>query len=99
MKNVKIKVENEDQNLKVQERLCGLNKEASGFAWVVNVLNGDANYYYQVDDGSRAVCSRWKHHKYLVIDNDLDLIICVNEYIWKKRKEKEVSFEEFMENK
>jgi len=25
MKNVKIKVENEDQNLKVQERLCGLN--------------------------------------------------------------------------
>ena len=96
MKNVKIKVETDEQNLKVQKRLCELNE---GFAWSVYLNDGYGYYNRQDYDGNRAVWSRWKHYKYLVIDVDLDLMICINEYIWKQRKEKEVSFEEFMENR
>ena len=99
MKNVKIKVETEEQNLKVQERLHELNKEDSGFAWVVYLGSGYDFYNIQDEDDYRAVRSRWKHYRFLIIDNDLDLVICMTEDIWKKRKEKEVSFEEFMENR
>jgi hypothetical protein len=99
MKNVKIKVETDEQNLKVQERVIDLNKEAGRTAWDV-YLNDSYDYYsYQDYDTYHAVCSRWKHHKYLVINRDLDLIICITEDIWKKREEKEVSYEEFMERK
>ena len=97
MKNVKIKVETEEQNLKVQERLCELNKENGRTAWYVLLYNGIDNCIDLDSDYYRAVCSRWKHYRFLVLDVDLDLIICINEYVWKRRKEKEVSFEEFME--
>ena len=100
MKNVKIKVETDEQNLKVQERVKNLNKEAGRTAWYVILYDGFEYYYGQVtDDNFRAVCSRWKKYKYLLIDVDSDLIICTSGDIWKKRKEKEVSFEEFMENR
>jgi len=99
MKNVKIKVETDEQNLKIQERVHDLNKEDSGFAWGVFLNSGNDYYdYYDYQDYDRAVCFSWKKYKYLVIDNDLDLIICTNEDIWKQREEKEVSFEEFMVN-
>ena len=94
MKNVKIKVETDEQNLKVQERLCELNDR---FAWYVYLGSGIDDYIHQViDDFNRAVCSRGKHYRFLVIDNDLDLVICMSEDIWKQREEKEVSFEAFM---
>ena len=96
MKNVKIKVETEEQNLKVQKRVHELN---DGFAWRVYLDNGYDYSDSQDFDYTRAVWSRWKKYKYLVIDVDVDLIICINGYIWKQRKEKEVSFEEFMERK
>ena len=96
MKNVKIKVETEEQNLKVHERLCELNE---GFAWFVYLNDGYDYCNSQGNGNDRAVWSRWKHYKYLVIEEDLDLIICTTEDIWKKRKEKEVSFEEFMEKR
>ena len=96
MKNVKIKVETDEQNLKVQKRLCELNE---GFAWFV-YLNDSYDYRNNQGNGNdRAVCSRIKQYKYLVVDVALDLIICTSEDIWKKRKEKEVSFEDFMKNR
>jgi len=99
MKNVKIKVETDEQNLKVQERLCEFNKENRRTNWYVTLYDGYGNYYYQDYDYTRAVCSMWKHYKYLVIDNDLDLVIYIDEWDWKQRKEKEVSFDEFMDNR
>jgi len=96
MKNVKIKVETDEQNLKVQEKVKVLNKEAGRTAWVVYLNDSYGYYHYRDNVNNRAVCSRWKHYRFLVIDEELDLIICINEDIWKKRKEKEVSFEEFM---
>ena len=97
MKNVKIKVETEQQNLKVQERVHDLNE---GFGWFVYLDNGYDFYCNSQGNGNdRAVCSRIKNYKYLIVDVALDLIICTSEDIWKKRKEKEVSFEAFMENK
>ena len=99
MKNVKIKVETDEQNLKVQERLNLLNKENGNTNWYVTLYRGNDYCYYQDYDSNRAVCSSWKKYKYLIVDVDLDLIICRNEDIWKRRKEKEVSFEDFMENK
>ena len=99
MKNVKIKVETDEQNLKFQERVKNLNKEAGRTAWIVYLDSGNGYYNYQDYDYYRAVCSRIKHYRFLVINKNLDLIICTTEDIWKKRKEKEVSFEEFMENK
>ena len=99
MKNVKLKVETEQQNLKVQETVRVLNKENGRTAWYVILYDGFEYYYGQVtDDNFRAVCSSWKKYKYLVIDVDLYLMICINEDIWKKREEKEVSFADFMEN-
>ena len=99
MKNVKIKVETDEQNLKVQERLYDLNKENGNTNWHVTLYRGNDYDFYdtQDTDNYRAVCSSWKKYKYLIVDEDLDLIICTTEDIWKKRKEKEVSFEEFME--
>ena len=98
MKNVKIKVETEQQNLKVQERVHELNKEAGRTAWIVYLDYGDGYYnFYQGNDYYRAVCSRWKHYKYLLINKNLNLVIYSDECDWKKRKEKEVSFDEFME--
>ena len=99
MINVKITVETEDQNLKVQERVKNLNKEAGRTAWIVYLDSGNGYYNYQDYDHYRAVCSRIKNYRFLVINKNLDLIICTTEDIWKKRKEKEVSFEDFMENR
>ena len=99
MKNVKIKVETDEQNLKVQERLHELNKENGSTNWYVTLDRGDDYCNYQDYDLDRAVCSSWKKYKYIVIDVDSDLIICINEDDWKQREEKEVSFEDFMENK
>jgi len=99
MNNVKIKVETDEQNLKVQERVKELNKENGRSDWGVYRDNGTYNYDYRDNYNDLAVCSRCKQHKYLVIDVDLDLIICTSEDIWKKREEKEVSFEDFMENR
>ena len=99
MKNVKIKVETEEQNLKVQERLKVLNKENGRSDWYVYLNNGIDNCIDLDSDYYRAVCSRWKHYRFIVINKYLDLIICTTEDIWKRRKEKEVSFEEFMENR
>ena len=99
MINVKIKVETDEQNLKVQEKLCELNKENGRTAWRVYLSNGNDYCYYQDYDSNRAVCSRWKQYKYLVINKILDLVIYIDEWDWKQRKEKEVSFEEFMKNK
>ena len=96
MKNVKIKVETDEQNLKVQERLGELNKENGRTAWGVYLNYGYDYYNYQGYGVDRAVCSRWKHYRFLVIDKYLDFIICTTEDIWKQREEKEVSFEEFM---
>ena len=94
MKNVKIKVETEEQNLKVQERLQELNKEVGRSAWYVYLDHG----YYDSREGAynRAVSYKRKHFRFLVIDKYLDFIICTTEDIWKQREEKEVSFEEFM---
>ena len=94
MKNVKIKVETDDQNLNVQERLCELNKENGRSAWYVRLDRG----YYDSREGAynRAVSSRKKHYRFLVINKWLDLVIFIDEDDWKKRKEKEVSFDEFM---
>ena len=97
MKNVKIKVETDEQNLKVQERLYELNKEAGRTAWRVYLDRGNDYYGYQGSDNYRAVCARWKKYKYLVITKNVDLVMYIGEWVWKKRKEKEVSFEDFME--
>ena len=97
MINVKIKVETDEQNLKVQERVKVLNKKVGRSAWYVRLDRG----YYDSREGAyyRAVSSRWKHYRFLVINKWLDLVIFIDEDDWKKRKEKEVSFEEFMENR
>ena len=86
MKNVKIKVETDEQNLKVQERLKDLNKENGNTNWYVTLYCGNDSCYYQDYDSNRAVCSSWKKYKYLAVDVDLDLIICIDEWDWKKRK-------------
>ena len=44
MKNVKIKVETDDQNLKVQEKVKVLNKEAGNTDWYVVLYDG-YDYY------------------------------------------------------
>ena len=95
MKNVKIKVETDVQNLKVQKRLYELNKEVGRNKLYVRFDRG----YYDGGKGAyyQAVRSRWKHYRFLVINKWLDLVICIDEDAWKKSKEKEVSFEEFME--
>ena len=99
MRNVKIKVETEEQNVKVQETVMDLNKEIGRTALDVYLTDSYDYYGYQNYETCRLVCSRWEKYKYLVINRDLDLYICINEDIWKKREEKEVSFEEFMERK
>jgi hypothetical protein len=97
MKNVKIKVETDEQNLAVQKKLMELNHENERFAWDV-ILDSGLDYYPTQDyDDSRAVCSMWKGFRYLVIDKDLDLVLFIDKEAWDRRKEKEVSFEEFVE--
>ena len=95
MKNVKIKVETDEQNLKVQERLHELIKEVGSSALYVYIDQG----YYDSREGAynREVSYKRKYYRFLVINKYLDLIICLNEDDWTQRKEKEVSFEEFME--
>jgi hypothetical protein len=96
MKNVKIKVKTDEQNLAVQKRLMELNHEKDRFAWDVYLNNGFDYYFNQDIDNIRAVCSVWKGFRYLVIDMDLDLVLFINKEVWDRRKEKEVSFEEFI---
>jgi hypothetical protein len=96
MKNVKIKVETDEQNLAVQKRLMELNHKNERFSWSVSLNTGYA-CYYQAADYNRAVCSMWKGFRYLVIDKDLDLVIFIDKEAWDRRKEKEVSFAEFVE--
>ena len=99
MKNVKIKVETEEQNLKVQKRLCDLNKENGRTAWYVFLRYGHDYYDYQDIDNLRAVSYNMKHFRFLILDNHLGLVICMSEDDWNEREEKEVSFDEFMEIK
>jgi hypothetical protein len=96
MKNIKIKVETDEQNLAVQKKLMGLNHEKDRFSWYVYLYDGYANCPYQDSDLPRAVCSEWKGFRYLVIDKDLDLVLFINKDAWDRKKEKEVSFEEFI---
>jgi hypothetical protein len=96
MKNVKIKVETDEQNLAVQKKLMELNHEKDRFAWYVILNTGYATYYNRDTDNFRAVCSVWKGFRYLVIDMDLDLVLFINKEVWDGREEKEVSFEEFI---
>jgi hypothetical protein len=96
MKNVKIKVKTDEQNLAVQKRLMELNYKNERFAWNVLLNNGNGYYNYQDYDANRAVCSVWKGFRYLVIDKHLDLVIFIDKKAWDGREEKEVSFEEFI---
>ena len=94
MKNIKIKV-NQEQNLKVQEKVNEMNKNR---AWYITLTHG----YLSLDDigsGRRAVCvsQNWIGFEYLVIDSDGDLIFCWDKDIFDERKEKEVSFKDFVE--
>jgi ABC-type oligopeptide transport system substrate-binding subunit len=98
MKNVKIKVKTDEQNLAVQKRLMELNHKNDRVSWYVDLSDGD-DYYRNLftdNDLSRAVCSMLKGYRYLVIDKDLDLVIFINKEEWDRKKEKEVSFEEFI---
>jgi hypothetical protein len=96
MKNVKIKVKTDEQNLAVQKKLMELNHKNDRFAWRVALLYGFDYYNTRDYDGFRAVCSVWKGFRYLVIDKDLDLVLFIDKEEWDRRKEKEVSFEEFI---
>ena len=96
MKNIKIKV-NQEQNLKVQEKVNEMNKDR---AWDVYLGNGRVSDY-DIGFDRHAVCvsRNWVGFEYLAIDKDGDLILCWNKDIFDKRPEKEVSFEYFMKKK
>jgi hypothetical protein len=96
MKNVKIKVKTDEQNLAVQKKLMELNHKNESVAWNVSLTYGYDNCDYQALDFCRAVCSVWKGFRYLVIDKDLDLALFIDKEVWDRRKEKEVSFAEFI---
>lgn len=94
IKNVKLKVETDEENQYVFNKLVEVNKE---FAWLV-YLNLGYDYYCSQDfDFVRAVCSEWKGFRNLVIESNGDLILFVHEKYYNKRKEKEITFEEFKE--
>lgn len=91
IKNIKIQVKSDEENQYVLNKLLDMNKE---FAWYVGLYYG-RGYYDAQNLGNRAVCSVWKGFRHLVIDKDGDLILCVFEKYYKRRTEKEVTFEEF----
>jgi len=92
MKNIKLKVETDEQNQKVFEKMY----ELYGHKWVILLVGGDGGWSNQ-GFAYRAVCSRWKGFRHFAINNDNDFILFVHKDDWEKRKEKEVSFEEFMQ--
>ena len=97
MNNVKLKVKTFKQNMNVQKKIQELNKKQGRDAWYVYLYRG---YVIDVDvtDNDRVVCvsRHWAGFQYLVIDSCTNLILCFNEKEWNERKEKIVSYEEFI---
>ena len=94
IKNIKLKVETDEENQYVLNKLRDVNK---GFAWSVPLFDGYDFYGTQGLGYGRAVCSEWKSFRYLVIDKDCNLILCAFEDYYNKRQEKEITFDEFKE--
>ena len=93
IKNIKLKVETDEQNQYVLQKHLDLNK---GCKWLVT-LNYGTIYWLNQDYTPRAVCSRWKGFRHLVINDYGDLILCLYEEYYNRREETEITFEEFKE--
>ena len=93
IKNIKIKVETDEQNQYVFNKHLESNR---GCKWFVD-LYGGYDYWSTQDGTNRAVYSRWKGFRHLVIDDDGDLILCLREEYYNTRDEKEITFDEFQE--
>ena len=95
IKNIKLKVETDEENQYVLNKLIDINKD---FAWIVYLFYG-YDYYdiFQDYDSSRAVCSVWKGFRYFVICDDFALILYALKDRYDRRNEKEITFEEFRE--
>ena len=93
IKNIKLKVETDEQNQYVLQKHLDLNK---GCKWFVYLTNGDVYWLDQVGT-TRAVCSRWKGFRHLVINDYGDLILCLYDEYYNRRDEKEIPFDEFKE--
>ena len=97
MNNVKLKVKTFKQNMNVQKKIQELNKKQGRDAWYVPLFGGDVGST-AITYPIRVVCvsRNWAGVQYLVIDGCTNLILCFNEKEWNERKEKIVSYEEFI---
>ena len=93
IKNIKLKVETDEQNQYVLQKHLEVNKSCN---WFVRLVYGFDGWNNQ-GDIYRVVCSRWKGFRHLAIDDAGDLILCLQEENYNKRKENEITFEEFKE--
>ena len=93
IKNIKLKVETDEENQYVLQKHLELNK---GCKWFVDLYIGNDSWNDH-DGNNRAVCSRWKGFRHLFIDNDGDLILFFQEEDYNERDEKEITFDEFQE--
>jgi len=94
----KIKIETDEQNISVQEKIKELNKGVDRFAWNIYIDNGTYAYFnLQKERGYEDVSTLWKGFRYLCINEDLDLFLFPNEKTWERRTEPEISVKDLSE--
>lgn len=94
LKNIKVTVETDEQNQYVLKTLQNMNTNC---AWCVGLNYGCDDYETQSLDSGRVVCSVWKGFRYLVIEDDGELILCTTKEYYDRRHEKEITFQQFEE--
>jgi hypothetical protein len=96
--NVKFKVDTDEENRQVLEHIKRRSKQQD-FVWGIYINYRDYGCDNRVGDLLQAVFSLWKTYRYFAVDADKNVILCSTQKVYTLRPEKEISFQEFLEDK